>query len=112
MTVHTPTRTPDTVAHLDTYPTHTQDAFTNALALAEDATNARDYIAAATLAAAILNVPLPPSHDIRVCACSCTCYAVFDPEHPDAHVMEPYLDTGRLGRLQCPACAEDHPETD
>ncbi|MEU1133535.1 hypothetical protein ABZ383_27385 [Streptomyces sp. NPDC005900] len=48
--------------------------------------------------------------EIRKCACSCWCGAIFDAEHPDAHVIE---ESGgyNLGRHQCPWCADQHQET-
>lgn len=51
-----------------------------------------------------------PECEIRKCACSCVCSTIFDSEDPDAHVIE-CGEGYNLGRIQCPTCADWHPET-
>lgn len=51
-----------------------------------------------------------PYGDIRKCACSCYCGALFDANTEDAHVIEDG-DGYNLGRHQCPLCADRHRET-
>ncbi|RSN39996.1 hypothetical protein DMH12_36185 [Streptomyces sp. WAC 04229] len=48
--------------------------------------------------------------EIRKCACSCTCPAIFDADNADVHVIE-YGEGYNLGRHQCPWCADQHRET-
>jgi len=50
-----------------------------------------------------------PNGEIRKCACSCWCPAIFDADH-NGHVIE-YGEGYNLGRHQCGRCADDHRET-
>lgn len=51
-----------------------------------------------------------PEGDLRKCACSCYCPAIFDADAEDAHVIE-HGEGYNLGRVQCPLCADRHIET-
>lgn len=51
-----------------------------------------------------------PEGEIRKCACTCWCSVIFDADDPDTHVVEE-SDGYNLGRIQCPWCADQHPET-
>lgn len=87
-----------------------QERFDDVMELADDNRDDREYLALMLAAAAIAGLRIPYGGHIRKCACSCWCPVIFDPEHPDAHVIE---ESGgfNLGRHQCPACADDHRET-
>ncbi|MFF7795612.1 hypothetical protein [Streptomyces sp. NPDC007991] len=83
-----------------------QDSF-DELMEAADIAGPADYPSLMLAAAALVGLP---QGDIRKCACSCTCPAIFDADHQDAHVIE-YGEGYNLGRVQCPWCADQHRET-
>jgi len=62
------------------------------------------------LMAAIATLIGLPQGEIRKCGCSCVCGVIFDSNDPDAHVIE-WTGGYNLGRVQCPTCADRHPET-
>jgi len=87
-----------------------QERFDHAMELADHATGDAEYAALMLAAAAIAGLRIPYGAEVRRCGCSCWCGMVFDPNGPDAHVIE---ETGgyNLGRVQCPTCADRHRET-
>lgn len=87
-----------------------QERFDHVMELADDNRDNGEYLALMLAAASIAGLRIPYGGHIRKCACSCTCPVIFDPEHPDAHVIE-HEDGYNLGRHQCPTCADDHRET-
>ncbi|WP_131589744.1 hypothetical protein [Streptomyces seoulensis] len=99
----------DTVDYRD-LPTDIQDTFDELMEQADEAGTNDHFLTLMARAAATIGMTLPPSGDIRRCACSCVCGLVFDAEHPDAHVIE-WTGGYNLGRVQCPTCADHHRET-
>ncbi|WP_166520558.1 hypothetical protein [Streptomyces leeuwenhoekii] len=87
-----------------------QDAFTALMEQADTAGTTDHFLTLMARAASLIGMPLPPSGDIRRCACSCVCGCIFDAEDPGAHVIE-HGEGYNLGRVQCPTCADWHPET-
>lgn len=87
-----------------------QQRFDHVMELADGNRDNGEYLALMLAAAAIADLRITYGGHIRKCSCSCYCPAIFDPEHPDAHVIED--EPGyNLGRVQCPACADEHRET-
>lgn len=97
-------------ADYNTLPTTVQDEFDQLMEQADNAGTNDHFAKVMADIARLIGMPLPASGDIRRCACSCVCGAIFDAEHPDAHVIE---QSGgyNLGRVQCPTCADRHRET-
>lgn len=87
-----------------------QDKFDQVMAEADTTSLNSEYRALMRIAALIAGIPLPASGEIRKCGCSCYCGVIFDPNTPDAHVIEHGQDYN-LGRHQCPTCADRHRET-
>jgi hypothetical protein len=87
-----------------------QNAFDALMEQADTAGTTDHFLTLMARAASLIGMPLPASGDIRRCACSCVCPVIFDAEDPDAHVIE-WSDGYNLGRIQCPTCADRHPET-
>ncbi|MEZ7005617.1 hypothetical protein [Streptomyces sp. AD55] len=77
-------------------------------ALMEQADNAgpHDYPVYMTALTALTGV----TGEVRKCACSCWCPALFDANAPGVGVIE-YGEGFNLGRHQCSWCADQHPET-
>lgn len=106
MAVMTHTQNPATTADYTALTPHQQALFDQLMEQA-DAAGPADY---APLMAAIRSLTGLTATEIRQCACSCYCGAIFDADDPDAHVIE---ESGgyNLGRHQCPWCADQHRET-
>lgn len=87
---------------------HDQNRFDTLMEQADTAATATEYEALMTALAALTGLP---DGELRKCGCSCWCPVIFDADDPDTHVIE---ETGgyNLGRIQCPWCADQHPETD
>ncbi|MGW2725536.1 hypothetical protein [Streptomyces sp. NPDC001492] len=88
----------------------TQERFDRVMELADDQPPNGEYLALMLAAASIAGLCIPYGGHIRKCACSCYCPVIFDPNDPDAHVIEPG-EGYNLGRHQCPLCADRHRET-
>jgi hypothetical protein len=97
-------------ADYNTLPAVIQKAFDDLMEEADEAGTTQHFFEVMARAASTIGMVLPPSGDIRRCACSCICGHIFDAEHPDAHVIEESPGYN-LGRVQCPTCADWHPET-
>ncbi|KPC92210.1 hypothetical protein ADL27_26240 [Streptomyces sp. NRRL F-6602] len=83
-----------------------QERFTQLMEQADTA-GPHDY---APLMGHIADLVGLPAGEIRLCGCSCTCPRIFDADDEDAHVIE-WTGGYNLGRVQCPTCADRHPET-
>jgi len=106
VTTHARPRTTINYTHL---PTATQDLFDQLMELADNTANADEYTALMTSLIALTGITGVRDNEILKCACGCDCPVIFDADTPDALVTEPA--TGyNLGRLQCPDCADDHPQ--
>jgi hypothetical protein len=88
-----------------------QDRFDHVMELADDTSDNGEFLALMLAAAFIAGLRIDYGHEIRRCACSCYCGAIFNPANPDAHVIA-HSDGYNLGRHQCPLCADRHRETD
>ncbi len=107
--VMTHTQNQTTVNHTD-LPTRSQHHFDRLMELADQAANATEYDALMTALIAITGITGVRHNEILKCACGCNCPTIFDADHPNALVTE-QTDAGyNLGRLQCPDCADDHPQ--
>lgn len=84
-----------------------QDHFDQLMDQADEARTNDEYLPLMTALAAIAGLP---NGEIRKCGCSCYCPVIFDADSPDAHVIEETKGYN-LGRVQCPTCADRHPET-
>ena len=84
-----------------------QELFTQLMEQADTARSNLDYLPLMQALAAIAGLP---NGEIRLCGCSCTCPVIFDADQADAHVIE-WTGGYNLGRVQCPTCADRHPET-
>lgn len=102
---HTQPRTTDYTL-LDT---DTQTSFDRVMELADDHADNGEYLALMLAAASLAGLRINYGDHIRKCACSCYCGVIFNPDDPDAHVIE--HDSYNLGRHQCPLCADRHRET-
>jgi hypothetical protein len=87
-----------------------QQRFDHVMELADDNRDNGEYLALMLAAASIAGLRIPYGGHIRKCACSCYCPVIFDPEHPEAHVIADEAGFN-LGRHQCPTCADRHRET-
>jgi hypothetical protein len=103
-------RTQPTTADYRTLTPETQQRFDELMQQADTAGTHQHFHEVMAQAASLVGIPLPVSGDIRRCACSCVCGAIFDAEDPDAHVIE-WAGGYNLGRVQCPTCADRHRET-
>jgi hypothetical protein len=99
-----------TEADYHALPTEDQDRFDHMMELADDNRDNGEYLALMLAAASIAGLRIPYGGHIRKCACSCICAVIFNPDHPDAHVIE-RAKGYNLGRVQCPRCADEHRET-
>ncbi|MGH8917428.1 MAG: hypothetical protein ACRD0H_03670 [Actinomycetes bacterium] len=90
--------------------TEQQDQFDRVMERADDTADNGEYTAYMLAAAAIAGLAIPYGAEIRKCGCACYCGAIFDANSPQAHVIEE-SDGYNLGRVQCPACADEHRET-
>ncbi len=97
-------------ADYNTLPATTQDHFDHLMQQADTAGTNQHFLEVMATAARLIGMILPPSGDIRRCACSCVCGHIFDAEDPDAHVIEESPGYN-LGRVQCPTCTDRHRET-
>ncbi|MFF7335372.1 hypothetical protein [Streptomyces sp. NPDC008150] len=105
---HTQNRPATTPAHYDT-------RLDQLLEAADEAPNDDAFLAAMTRIAGLVGQPLPASGYLAHCACSCygaaRCETWFDATAPGTRVIE-NADAGyNLARIQCPWCADQHPET-
>ncbi|MGW8702313.1 hypothetical protein ACWGOK_36230 [Streptomyces eurythermus] len=87
-----------------------QAEFDRYMERADNAATNGEYLAHMVIAARIAGINLPYGGHIRLCACSCSCPTIFNPDHPDAHCIEQTPDYN-LDRHQCPTCADWHRET-
>lgn len=83
-----------------------QALFDQLMEQADNTANAVEYELCMKLLVALTGLR-PRYNDLRKCACDCNCPTIFDADHRDAHIIE-QTDGYNLGRLQCPACADDH----
>ncbi len=87
-----------------------QERFDRVMELADDQADNGEFAALMLAAAYIAGLRIDYGQEIRRCACSCYCGAIFDPATDGAHVIE-HSDGYNLGRHQCPTCADRHLET-
>ncbi|MEU5490286.1 hypothetical protein AB0G98_21425 [Streptomyces sp. NPDC020196] len=103
---HTQTQSTVNYTHL---PTGTQDLFDQLMEQADNTASNTEYTALMKALITVTGITGVRHGEILKCACACDCPAIFDADAPDALVTEPA--TGyNLGRLQCPDCADDHPQ--
>lgn len=88
----------------------TQERFDRVMELADDHPDTGEFLALMLAGAALAGLRLQYGDEIRKCACSCYCGAIFNPDADGAHVIE-HSDGYNLGRHQCPLCADRHRET-
>ena len=106
--VMTHTRNQPTVTYTD-LPAHTQDQFDQLMQLADNTTSSAEYTALMKALITVTGITGVRHGEILKCACGCDCPVIFDADAPGALVTEE--PTGyNLGRLQCPDCADDHPQ--
>lgn len=110
MAVMTHARTQATEADYNQLTGEDQERFDQVMARADGNRDNGEYLALMLAAASIAGLRIPYGGHIRRCACSCWCPVIFNPEHPDAHLIEEDGDYN-LGRHQCPTCADEHRET-
>ncbi|WP_329126202.1 hypothetical protein [Streptomyces sp. NBC_01353] len=109
MSVMTPARIAQPLAHYDGLYPFQQNVFDNCMEHADDARDAQAFNRAMTLAALAIAIDLPASGSIVKCACAeCDCAAIFDPAAPGLRRVEQSGEYN-LPRLQCAHCADEHP---
>lgn len=90
-----------------------QQAFDQAMAMADQAPNETTYQLAMATAARAAAMVLPASWDIARCDCftnGCGCGAIFDTHTPGVVITATNNADYNLSRLQCPTCGHDHPQ--
>ncbi|MFJ9799910.1 hypothetical protein [Streptomyces sp. NPDC101145] len=85
-----------------------QDLFDLAQRHADTTIDAGDYNAFMQVAAHAAGLDIAPDREITRCACpTCHCALIFPTDLPGLRTVE--TTEYNLPRLQCPACADEHP---